>query len=183
MTDNHREDYAKEAMQDGRHAARSGSEANPHFPGSLEYAAWQQGWGGVQKQESEMKDLIAEMEAATEGSREFDITIARLLGHKLRVGPWMAAPNPMEPDYPATIPVPFYTTSLDAALILVPKGWTWSVDATAPECLIDWVLYEPGLWADGARAVKGESHTPALALCIASLRARQALLLLRKEKS
>ena len=46
-----REDYAKEAAQDGRHAARSGEGNNPHTPGSMEYSAWEQGWEGVQKQE------------------------------------------------------------------------------------------------------------------------------------
>ena len=50
MTDTHREDYAKEAMQDGRHAARSGETTNPHPIGTMEYRAWQQGFSGVEKQ-------------------------------------------------------------------------------------------------------------------------------------
>ena len=45
----HREDYAKEAAQDGRHAARSGDDKNPHPTGSMEYAAWEQGWDGVRR--------------------------------------------------------------------------------------------------------------------------------------
>ena len=114
-----------------------------------------------------MESLIAELERATEGSRGLDITIASLMGHKLRVGPWMAAENPMEPDYPATTPVPFYTTSLDAALTLVPEGsyirMTINRDKKA------WV------WVECAEDEKVAYAIPALALGIASLRARQAM--------
>lgn len=59
MTDNHRENYAKEAAQDGRYAARSGNEENPHIPGSLEYSAWNQGWEGVQGLEEFVRELRA----------------------------------------------------------------------------------------------------------------------------
>ena len=45
-----KEDYAKEAMQDGRHAARSGETINPHPAGTMEYRAWQQGFSGVEEQ-------------------------------------------------------------------------------------------------------------------------------------
>ena len=38
-----KEDYAKEAMQDGRHAARSGETVNPHSMGTKEHRAWEQG--------------------------------------------------------------------------------------------------------------------------------------------
>lgn len=54
---NHQEDYAKEAAQNGRHAARSGETVNPHTPGSLEYSAWEQGWDGAQEQ----SELITEI--------------------------------------------------------------------------------------------------------------------------
>ncbi len=47
MTDNHREDYAKDAMQEGRHAARSGNPINPHPMGTIEYRAFEQGYEGV----------------------------------------------------------------------------------------------------------------------------------------
>ncbi len=42
-----KEDYAKEAMQDGRHAARAGENVNPHPAGTVEAMAWGQGWSGV----------------------------------------------------------------------------------------------------------------------------------------
>ena len=44
---NWKEDYAKEAMQDGRHAARSGETTNPHPAGTRLYRAWEQGCEGV----------------------------------------------------------------------------------------------------------------------------------------
>ena len=42
-----KEDYAKEAMQDGRHAALSGETVNPHATGTREAAAWDQGFDGA----------------------------------------------------------------------------------------------------------------------------------------
>lgn len=61
--------------------------------------------------------------------------------------------------------------SLDAAMTLVPEGWTWDVDATAPEMGIDWTLWEP---AKGGLKVTGTHEMPALALTAACLRARAA---------
>jgi hypothetical protein len=58
---------------------------------------------------------------------------------------------------------------LDAAMMFLPEGWTWDVDATAPEMGIDWTLWAPT--KDGPLA-KGTSKFPALALVAASLRAR-----------
>lgn len=43
-----KEDYAKEAMQDGRHAARSDQNTNPHPMGTMEARAWEQGHSGVE---------------------------------------------------------------------------------------------------------------------------------------
>ena len=38
-----RDDYAVEAAQEGRHAARSGDDENPHPWGSSEWRAWNEG--------------------------------------------------------------------------------------------------------------------------------------------
>lgn len=63
---------------------------------------------------------------------------------------------------------PRYTASLDEAMTLVPEGWErFDVDATAPELGVDWVLHGPS-----NASVKGIGVTPAIALCIAALRAR-----------
>ena len=53
----HKEDYAKEAAQDGRHAARSGKDENPHPVGSFEYAAWNRGGEGVERIKKEKMSL------------------------------------------------------------------------------------------------------------------------------
>lgn len=61
---------------------------------------------------------------------------------------------------------PEFTASIDAALTLVPEGWTRDVDATAPECGIDVALHPPV----GEPAV-GTHTDEAIATCIAALKA------------
>lgn len=103
-----------------------------------------------------MTDLIDRLESASEGSRELDILIATAVGAKRVDGPWYAR----------------YSTSLDAALTLVPEGWTGSVDVPGDN---------NGAWLDppaapviGHERVYAIGATSALALCIASLKAREA---------
>lgn len=93
-----------------------------------------------------MEALIAELESAEKGSRELDVKIGMALGKT--------------PEW--------YSESLDAALTLVPEGRASAI-----------LIYESGR----ASAAIGEppqfgdheAPTPALALCIAALRARQAM--------
>lgn len=74
-----------------------------------------------------------------------------------------------------------YTTSLDAAVGLVPEGWNWSVEHYCFDAVIPY--REPGqkasVWRDSRnpteRIFNIEAKTPALALCAAALRARAAL--------
>src|SRR5882672_9817280 len=84
-----------------------------------------------------MDALLARLESANEGSRELDVAIeiatqrcdptGYLLGDELH---WN------EPhEFGSTVayeplcqPLPHYTTSLDAALTLVPEGKEWGVD-------------------------------------------------------
>jgi hypothetical protein len=70
-------------------------------------------------------------------------------------------------------PHPAYTASLDAAMTLVPEDMAWSVDSGGPTYPASaeignpptgGEMFNPKFSADGA--------TPALALCAASLRAR-----------
>lgn len=73
---------------------------------------------------------------------------------------------------------PAYTTSLDAAVTLVPEGWAW---------LVEWIgkpftegmarLWIPGSRTQGLRieTVMATAKTPALALCAAALRALASL--------
>ena len=88
-------------------------------------------------------------------------------------------------------PAPNYTASLDAALTLVPEGWGWNVGSPfAPSEALEgrsrpwadiWLRGEEEIYLPGAAAVTdspGWNHfnaaTPAIALCMAALRARAA---------
>jgi hypothetical protein len=93
-----------------------------------------------------MSDIIARLETATEGSRELDAEIGRMFG-----APRYTRNAPNIPNQPVW---PNYTTSIDAALALVPEGVKW------------WsILYE------AAQAGDDLGNLP-LAICIAALRAR-----------
>ena len=113
-------------------------------------------------------DLIARLEAATGASRELDAAIAEAVGYIVRydkADPRGTTPyyQPV-PDY-SWRPVPTYTASIDAALTLVPEGW-------------DYTIYSRGEVSvhrskSGTRTFyDAEAATPALAICIAALKAR-----------
>lgn len=114
-----------------------------------------------------MKDLIERLEKASEGNRLLDAEIGRLIAseHDDRTRP-------------------LWTTSLDAALTLVPEGWGGRI----------YLSGAVSLWSDGpdlgavcralaknetprepTKKVVGSSDcgSPALALCIAALKARR----------
>lgn len=126
-----------------------------------------------------MDELIARLEAATEGSVGLDKAIAKLIGT-------YSAPDRGDPFGGA----PFYTTSLDAALTLVPQGWPWCVlhPAYKHEGQIGGTGMAAFKYMDGAAYggirnpimshmsydYEGYGPTPAIALCIAALRARSA---------
>lgn len=100
-------------------------------------------------------DLIRRLEAATEPDRRLDVEI------------WNAL----------NVAMLHYTGSIDAALMLVPPGWAWSVESSteygsyggcSPNAPYDeWVHSDMGGFAIYAA-------TPAIALCISALRARAA---------
>ncbi len=62
--------------------------------------------------------------------------------------------------------IPRYTTSLDAAVTLVPEKYWWSVRNGGCYATVG-----PSNWHD----LEGEAKTPALALCAAALKARAAM--------
>lgn len=97
-----------------------------------------------------MDDLIKRLREATEASRELDMEIAKLAG--VPYGPYKA---------------PRYTASLDAAMTLIPKGWTRDVDATAPECGIDVTLH-----GKGSVLNRATHDSEPIATCIAALLSR-----------
>ncbi len=114
---------------------------------------------------SDIDDLIARLNAATEGSHELDAAIYLAINEA-----WPVA-NP-----------PRYTTSLDAALTLVPEGMFWNVgNAKLMGAGFQVTVGEParGLkigrkwYAHELHPINGPKTAP-LAVCIAALRARQA---------
>ncbi len=89
------------------------------------------------------------LEVATEGSRELDRFIYWLLDLP-RIG-----------DMKTTVPA--YSTSIDAALSLIPEGRLWSIGSIVNGSGFVAVLDNSG------KSYRGAS--PALALCIAAMRA------------
>jgi hypothetical protein len=106
--------------------------------------------------------LLALLESADRGSSELDAQVAAAIG-------WRQMPDiaPCEP--------PPYSQSLDAALSLVPDGWSWNAgtdrDTERPR-----VGNYAQMFRDGTNDAEEAWHagTPALAVCISALRARQA---------
>ncbi len=143
---------------------------------------WAGGW---------MQDLIAILEAASGGSRELDREIAIKLGYQYQIGLGLtnyvtgvdAAALDLQKLYIAR-----WTTSVDAALTLVPEGMCWDVwfDVRRPKGRVTVSISTPDYQykdmpgRDGAETVlvKGtvwratQKPTPALAICIAALKAR-----------
>jgi len=122
------------------------------------------------------EQLIQALESAIEGSRELDARVALEMG-ALRYRNWYD-------DEARTVhawhvswvmdvwePLPRYTESLDAARTLVPKGWVWQVKHVIQAQAVVWSLEID--W-DDREPPTGYSEQPALALCIAALRARPA---------
>ncbi len=119
-----------------------------------------------------MDDLIAKLAAATEGSRDLDGEIAVACNLRpawllddprgLIAGRGCARAGRTGPSFE----VPPYTTSLDAALTVVPEGCS--------DLTIDWNGSNWAAWVDvGNDGTDWQSHpSAALALCIAALKAR-----------
>lgn len=144
-----------------------------------------------------LDELIARLEAATEGGRELDCLIAVhpatpnvgvvknasldiLLSDQNTLGP--------EPLVCDSLLVPLYTTLVDAALTLVPEGMPVDIhigpSAIYTAAKVYWKIqwfdeqgrrctrYEPSGEAGEPKDGKIHRNTPALAVCIAALRAR-----------
>ncbi len=122
-----------------------------------------------------MDALIAALEAATEGSRELDDAVFLAThpdqGTTSEDGEYWYAAHLDEDGGPWML-LPFYTTSLDAALTLVPEGWGWTIEWDSITA-----VRPPDSEGDDDLAIWGltPNGTPALALCIAALKARQAM--------
>lgn len=125
-------------------------------------------------------DLIARLERATEGSRELDAEVWRevslpteYFGSKIERVTYSNGDVVIDTEdgfrHFDTHDIPRFTLSLDAALSLVPGGkWQWQIRQ-------DPSSYRAGIVGGKIPDMvihRGQAPTPALALCIAALRAR-----------
>lgn len=99
---------------------------------------------------SQLQELIARLEKATGPDRELDEAI-RFELQTQNTSQWNG---------------PFYTSSIDAALTLLPRGWDYILTAGSGE----YANASIGP-ANKVSEVYGEAPTPALAFSIAALKA------------
>ncbi len=105
-----------------------------------------------------MTDILARLSVAEAGSRELDALVGSQLEPTVFHGPAIT---------------PRYSTSLDAALALAERvlpGWRRHLNELPPSTGLGW---EATVWTDAADLSVHPSRapTPALALCIAILKA------------
>ena len=99
---------------------------------------------------NQMSDIIEILESADVGSRELDATIE-----------WGSPLEPCDWDHD----VPHYTTSIDAALTLVPDGWVYSL-------INDFGGLNRVRLFDGLNInIEEDGYTMPLSICIAALAA------------
>lgn len=136
----------------------------------------------------ELCDLIEKLETANEGSRELDACVWVATNGKgqpmKKVGPpsykvprFFCNPDP-DIDwigYDLLRIAPTYTTSLDAALTLVPVGANGYRMCTLLECYSSGTGNASIIPFVGKRVWSRKMATPALALCIAAIKVRAAL--------
>lgn len=122
-----------------------------------------------------LSDLLGKLEEASEGSRTLDSAIARYIGlTPLQEGhckQWCRQDGRTDLTREMYIDAwaPSYTRSLDAALTLVPE---------LSELHLDWwhIQAQATIYLAGEVAIDSETRpTPALAVVVAALKARQAL--------
>jgi hypothetical protein len=114
----------------------------------------------------DLSKLLALLQGAQEGSEYLDYAIQRVLFRMAK-------------------PVPLYTRSIDAAVSLLPPGWTIHRLGQLSDCrggTSGWLadIYRP---SDAVIAfpADGTALTAPLALCIAAVRSRLGLLLQGEE--
>jgi hypothetical protein len=138
-----------------------------------------------------LEELIAKLKAATEGSWELDYEISNLVwkretiygGGERWIAPYDTTITGLPPVTPFLV-LP-YTRSLDAALTLVPEGWRvfelseWNgIEPCGWSCVLRKKnLVTPHEVSAGMPRSNDDRQTkqiasPALALCIAALKAR-----------
>lgn len=133
-----------------------------------------------------MSDLIERLEKATGPDRDFDRLIEESLpgvrqhhDHRMVADGYVMEANGVQAYLP-----PLYTASIDAALTLLPEGWAWTLcDRGIASICSDFNDDYAKVFNSGTRPPRQRGEmprsmsrvaTPAIALCIAALRARTA---------
>ena len=128
-----------------------------------------------------LDELIAALEAATGPDRELDEVIATLNAGATREVQQSGRVAYHKDGFWISIgEVKPYTSSIDAALTLVPEGWEWGVSDKHPKYapfafVRRWGNVRAGLIFESSRPGFNAAATPAVALCIAVLKARKAI--------
>lgn len=124
-----------------------------------------------------MNTLIAKLEAATGPSRELDGAIAIALGHEISDAFEGQQPRPAltglimsVPGETYKIPVPHWTRFIDETLMLVPEGFVWRLQTDYGGLNRAAIAHYDGPFYNETQS---DAATPALALCIAALKARK----------
>ena len=124
---------------------------------------------------TDLKSLIAELEQAKEGSNELDRQIHAFVDGSPLEGSCDKCKQTFI-RFPRS-----YTVNLDDALKLVPEGWGWAaaeLDEGEPSAVTTNREPQiiPGTLDSNPNKIdfRTKAATPAIALCIASLRAREA---------
>jgi len=121
---------------------------------------------------TDLEDLIERLEAAMKGSRELDQAIVDYLYTKLHDEEFALAACEDRGNEFGPRPL---TTSLDAALALVPEGWDVQLFIKAKGSKARLKRLRPYTLIAPMEGYMGKDRlvaTPALALCIAALKAR-----------
>lgn len=106
--------------------------------------------------------LIERLEALTAPDREVDAEIAKVMDTTV-------VRHHRESGTNITTTNCHYTSSLDAALTLVPEGWEWLREHLETMCVYLPKHNDVNSWDIH---ITGAHKTPAIALCIAALKAR-----------
>ncbi|HYF35954.1 MAG TPA: hypothetical protein VD994_11730 [Prosthecobacter sp.] len=138
-------------------------------------------------------DLVRRLERATGPNFALEVEITRLVlpdtffGKRVvdwfEAGAWFGCNTDDGYRHLGAVPIARYTSSLDAAVTLVPEGWRWDVNTYGkkPRARIESADFDCEIWHAGGKdtrdVLRGSEHegkgkTPAIALCIAALKAR-----------
>lgn len=127
-----------------------------------------------QRERHPFDDLISQLATAEAGSLELSNQVAASAGWEFKDG-WCRYPG--ETHF-VSVHAPDFSRSLDAALTLVPEGWVYEVadygsDSAGPRAAL-YSSTEEAEIGEYDLAVGAYAATPALALCIAALKACRA---------